>query len=304
MDKLINGIAAGGQLRVAAAITTRLVTEAHSRHKTSPTATAALGRALTGSLLLASTLKDFDRLTLRIDGDGPAGPIVAESTKDKSAAGSLFVRGYIKNPTAELPANSVGKFDVSGIVGKGTLSVIRESGFELGLRPEPYVGSVPITSGEIAEDLAYYLLNSEQIPSAVMLGVLLQNKDPWVSASGGVLIQAMPGADENMLADLESRISASPHLTSRIGSDTVPQSLLEPILEGLGLEILEEKQLFFRCSCSLEKAIALVAALGETEVSNILAEDKGASLQCGFCGENYQLTADHLISILNGNHEK
>ncbi|MBA3351306.1 MAG: Hsp33 family molecular chaperone HslO, partial [Blastocatellia bacterium] len=193
MDKLIHATAQDGTVRVLAAITTDLVAEAIRRHQTAPTASAALGRTMTGTLLMAATLKDFDRLSVKIDSRGSIGGIIAEATKEGT------VRGYVKNPDAELPPRPDGKFDVSGIVGEGTFYVIRESGFDIGLHRDPYVGSVPIVSGEIGEDFAYYLAKSEQIPSAVLLGVLLQNSDPFVRASGGVLVQMMPGANEHII---------------------------------------------------------------------------------------------------------
>ena len=179
MDRLVHGIAADGTIRLIAAITTDTVAEAIRRHETSPTASAALGRMLTGAALLGASLKEFDRLTVRIDADGPIGGIIVEANN------SGEVRGYVRNPDAEIPPKPDGKFDVSGIVGNGMFYVMRESGFELGLHHEPYVGSVPITSGEIAEDFAFYLAKSEQIPLAVMLGVLLQKSSPFVTAAGG-----------------------------------------------------------------------------------------------------------------------
>ena len=182
MDKLVNGLAADGTIRIVAAVTTDILAEAVRRHQTSPTVSAALGRVLTGTLLLGATLKDFDRLTVKIESDGPVGGIVAETT------GNGTVRGYVRNPDAEIPPREDGKFDVKGIIGSGTFYVNRESGFEIGLHREPYIGSVPIISGEVAEDFAYYLAKSEQIPSAVLLGVLRQNSEPLVAASGGVLV--------------------------------------------------------------------------------------------------------------------
>ncbi|MEO6051177.1 MAG: Hsp33 family molecular chaperone HslO, partial [Pyrinomonadaceae bacterium] len=160
MDRLVHGMAAEGTIRLIAGVTTDSVAEAVRRHKTAPTASAALGRMLTGAALLGASLKEFDRLTVRIDADGPIGGIIVEANKDGE------VRGYVRNPTAELPPKPDGKFDVSGIVGQGMFYVMRESGFALGLHREPYIGSVPITSGEIAEDFAFYLAKSEQIPSA------------------------------------------------------------------------------------------------------------------------------------------
>jgi molecular chaperone Hsp33 len=294
MDKLVQGIAAGGDIRVFGAITTDTVAEAIRRHQTSPTVSAALGRTMTGALMMASTLKELDRLTVKIEADGPVGGITAESNADGK------VRGYVKNPVAELPANGNGKFDVSGIIGQGMFYVIREAGFDIGFRPEPYVGSVPIVSGEIAEDFAYYLAKSEQIPSAVMLGVLLNNHEPYVAASGGVMIQMMPGANEHLITMIEDTIAHAPHLTTVINAETRPEQLIELALGEIAFEILGEKEVAFECTCSFDKAIAMVEALGRDEVASMLAEQGGATMNCGFCNEVYSLDAAALSGMLKG----
>lgn len=293
MDKLTHAIAADGSVRVLSAITTGITTEAVRRHQTSPTVSAALGRMLTGTLLLGSTLKEFDRLTARIDCRGPVEGIVAESTKEGT------VRGYVKNPIAELPARDDGKFNVSGIVGEGTFYVVRETGFDIGFRPDPYIGSVPIVSGEIAEDFAYYLAKSEQIPSAVLLGVLLQNAEPYVTAAGGLMVQMMPGANEHIITMIEDTIRHAPHVTSVIKEGAQPKDLIEMALGIIDYEILEEKEVSFACTCSQEKAFAMVAALGKEEVAAMLAEDKGAVMTCGFCNETYRLDEEDLRKILD-----
>jgi molecular chaperone Hsp33 len=293
MDKLIHATAADGTVRVIAAITTDIAAEAIRRHQTSPTASAALGRMLTGTLLMGATLKEFDRLTAKIDCRGPVEGIVAEATN----AGT--VRGYVKNPVAELPANENGKFDVSGIVGEGTFYVIREAGFDIGFRPDPYVGSVPIVSGEIAEDFAYYLAKSEQIPSAVLLGVLLQNEEPWVSSSGGIMVQMMPGANEHIITMIEDTIRHAPHLTSVINEGGGPEDLIKLALGEIDHETLETKEVTFACTCSFEKAIGMVGALGPDEVRSMLNEDGGAVMTCGFCNEVYRLDEADLRRILD-----
>ena len=292
MDKLIHATAAEGTVRVLAATTTTIAAEAIRRHQTSPTASAALGRMLTGALLMGSTLKDFDRLTAKIDCSGPVEGIVAEATSEGT------VRGYVKNPLAELPANSSGKFDVSGIVGDGTFYVIREAGFDIGFRPEPYVGSVPIVSGEIAEDFAYYLAKSEQIPSAVLLGVLLQNEEPWVRASGGLMIQMMPGANEHIITMIEDTITHAPHLTAVITEGGGPEDLIEMALGEIDHEILESREVSFACTCSRERAVKMVEALGQDEVRSMLNEDGEAVMTCGFCNETYRLDDADLREIL------
>jgi molecular chaperone Hsp33 len=293
MDKLIHGTAADGTIRVLSAITTDITAEAIRRHRTSPTVSAALGRLMTGALLLGATLKDFDRLTVRIESSGPIGGMMAEATRDG------HVRGYVKNPDAELPARGDGKFDVRGIIGEGTFYVVREAGFDIGLHKDPYVGSVPLVSGEIAEDFAYYLAKSEQIPSAVLLGVLLQNTEPFVTASGGVLVQMMPGANEHIITMIEDTIAHAPHLTSAIKEGATAEDLLRLALGGIDFEILEEKEVSFKCNCSMDKAFEMIASLGRTEVEAMLAEDDGAVMSCGFCSEVYQLDSSDLERILH-----
>jgi len=292
MDKLVHGTAADGTVRVMAAISTEIVKEAVRRHETSPTVSAALGRVLTGTLLLGSSLKDFDRLTVKIEADGAVKGIVAEANADGK------VRGYVRNPHAELPPNGNGKFDVKGIIGEGMFYVIRESGYEIGLHREPYVGSVPIISGEIAEDFAYYLAKSEQIPSAVLLGVLLQNQEPFVTASGGVMIQMMPGANEHIITMIEDTIRHAPHITSVINDGATPKELVKLALGEIDFEILEETEIEFACNCSFERAVSLIGSLGRQEVEAMLEEDKGAKMTCGFCNELYTLDENELRKML------
>ncbi len=293
MDKIIQGTAADGKIRVFAAVTTNVLREAVRRHNTSPTVSAALGRVLTGTLLLGGTFKDYDRLTVKIDSSGPVGGIVAETT------GSGTVRGYVKNPNAELPAASNGKFDVGGIVGEGTFYVIRESGFDIGLHKDPYIGSVPIVSGEIGEDFAYYLAKSEQIPSAVLLGVLLRSQEPFVAASGGVLVQMLPGANEHVITMIEDTIRHAPHVTTAIDAGAGPEDLLQLALGEVDFEVLDEKEASFQCNCSIEKAKALIASLGAAEVESMMKEDRGAVMTCGFCNESYRLSEADLEEMLD-----
>ena len=292
MDRLIHALIADGHARLFAAVTTGSVTEAVLRHGTSPTTSAALGRMLTGAALLGASFKDFDRLTVKIKCNGPVEGITAEATKEGTG------RGYVKNPNAEAPAKSNGKFDVRGIIGDGMFYVIRESGFEIGFRPEPYIGSVPIASGEIAEDFAYYLAKSEQIPSAVLLGVLLQNNEPYVTAAGGVMVQMLPGANEHIVTMIEDTIARAPHVTDLIKQGAMPVDLAKIALGDLPFEVLEEREVSFKCTCSPERARTMIAALGRDEVESMLADDKGAAMTCGFCNEIYQLDDYALRQIL------
>jgi len=293
MEKLISGTAAAGSVRFMAAITTEITREAVRRHQTSPTVSAALGRVLTGTLLLGASFKDFDRLTVKIECDGAVQGITAEADMHGK------VRGYVKNPHTELLAKENGKFDVSGVIGSGTFYVIRESGYEIGLHREPYVGSVPIISGEIAEDFAYYLAKSEQIPAAVMLGVLLQNQEPFVAASGGVIIEMLPGANEHIITMIEDTIKHAPHITTVIRDGANAEDLVKLALGVIDFEILEEKEIEFKCNCSFDRAVSLISSLGHAEVASMLEEDKGATMTCGFCNEVYTLDESDLQKMLD-----
>jgi molecular chaperone Hsp33 len=306
-DNLVHAIAADNQLRCMAARTTNLVAEACRRHKTFPTASVALGRTLTGGLLLGSSLKDLEKITLQVHGDGPIGNIIAQS----DAHGR--VRGYVSNPEADVTvANPHGKFDVRAVVGSGTLYVTRDAGFEIGLHKESYRGSVPIVSGEIGEDLAYYLAKSEQIPSAVSLGVLMtvepaegDRAEPQftldrlrVRAAGGFIIQMMPSASHSIIQQLERNIAIAPTTTEMIDAGLSPIEMLNTALGDMDVQILEEKEPSFHCPCSRERALQIIAALGRDEVKDMLAKDNGAELTCHFCNASYQISGDELRAIL------
>lgn len=292
-DVLIQGIAADGTVRCFAAVTTNLVREAAQRHQTSPTATAAFGRMLTGTLLLGATYKDFDRLTVQIRCSGIIEGIVAEVN---SKGG---VRGYVKNPAADADLNEIGKYNVSAIVGDGMFYVTREAGFEIGLYREPYQGSVPIVSGEIGLDFAYYLTKSEQIPSGVLLGVLVNQARNEVLASGGVLLQMMPGATEQTIAEIERAAENVPSMAKLIKEGASPRDLLKAALGSIDFEILEEKPVGFECACSYDRFVSIVSSIERGEVEAMLREDNGATLICHFCNTKYHLDAGKLEEILN-----
>jgi len=291
-DHLIQATAAGATVRAIAVVSTNLVDEACRRHGTFPTASAALGRTLTGALMLGRTLKGLERLTIQFRCDGPVGGITAEANPYG------VVRGYVSNPTADLPINGRGKLDVSGIVGGGMLYVIREAGYEIGLAKEPYYGSVPIVSGEIAEDLAYYLANSEQINSAVSLGVFVEPGQGRVTASGGFLIQIMPGADAETVAAIEESASRAPHTTEMIRGGAGADEILEMALGQTQFEVLDRQRVEFRCTCSYDRAVHIISCLDRAEVGDMLEKDKGAELTCHFCNEVYFLDEAALEKIL------
>ena len=293
-DYLIQATAADATIRLLSAVTTDLVAEGCRRHRTAPTASAALGRALTGALLLGRTYKDLEYLTLRFDCQGQLGSITAEA----SAHGT--VRGYVRNPLAHLPPNARGKLDVGGIVGGGTLYVIREAGFEIGLMKEPYYGSVPIVSGEIAEDLAHYFAKSEQIQSAIALGVFVEAEMERVTAAGGYLIQAMPDADPKLLAQIEAAVADAPQVTDMLRRGADAEMMLQTVLgDLLTFDVLASHPVEYRCKCSRERVVNIVTALGRDEVEDMLVKDKGAELTCHFCNEVYYLDEGALLEILN-----
>jgi molecular chaperone Hsp33 len=275
-----------------AAVTTKLVAEAALRHDLWPTVAAALGRTLTGTLLLGASLKELDRLTVQIVSDGPIGGI----TTEVNAHGQ--VRGYVRNPEADAPYNEQGKFDVRAVVGKGMFYVTRESGYDMGLYRDPYRGSVPLVSGEIAEDFAYYLTKSEQIPSAVILGVHLQPAAPYVAAAGGLMIQMMPGADEKIISTIEAALGRMPQATMLIREGSRPVDLLRAALGDIEYETLDQKPVSFTCSCSHERAVSMISSIGSVELESMLREDHGAVLTCHFCNETYRLDETELERIL------
>jgi molecular chaperone Hsp33 len=205
----------------------------------------------------------------------------------------------VKNPLADAPLNARGKLDVSGIVGEGMLHVIREAGFEIGLMKEPYHGSVPIVSGEIAEDLTYYLTVSEQINSAVSLGVFVLSDEERVTAAGGYLVQVMPGADEDTIKTIENSFSTAPHVTQLIRNGADAQEMLQTALGNLAIDVLERHPVEFRCKCSYGRAVNIVTALGREEVQDMLEKDNGAELTCHFCNEVYYLDDAALRGILD-----
>jgi molecular chaperone Hsp33 len=294
-DSLVRATAADGLIRCMSAVTTKTVAEAARRHGTSGTVTAALGRTLTGALLLGAGQKEFDRLTVRVECDGPVRGITAETNSHGQ------VRGYVREPLADAPLNAQGKFDVSAVVGGGMFYVTYESGFDIGLYTEPYRGSVPIVSGEIGEDFAYYLAKSEQIPSAVMLGVLVRARrsgEMFVEAAGGLIIQVMPGADSATVAAIESTVSRTPHTTALIREGARPVDLLRTALGGIPFEVLEEREVGFSCTCSYERAASLVSSIDGAELESMLREDRGASLTCHFCNETYRINEPALAEMV------
>jgi molecular chaperone Hsp33 len=274
----------------AACVTTNLVNEAHRMHGTYPTATAALGRALTGCELMAALLDPEQRVAIKFEGDGPLKKIIAE------ADGTGAVKGYVAVPEVNLPPKA-GKLDVSGALGKnGFLTVSKD----LRIR-EPYRGIVRLYSGEIASDIAYYYTESEQIPSAVGLGVFVEQEGN-VSAAGGFLIQSMPAADEKRIDTIIERIAGMESVTSQIREGRLPEDILKTIFDAVPYYAIEKRGLAFACSCSRERIEQAIITLGPEEIRNIIAGQDTVDIDCQFCGKSFVFTKRELERLLEEMH--
>lgn len=288
-DKLIRATAKDGDVRIIAAITTNLVNEGATIHNCMPTASAALGRMLTGGVLMAAMLKnDNDKMTLQIDGNGEAKGITVTAYPDGR------VKGYIGNPSVDLPLNEKGKLDVGGAIGKdGDLKIIKDMGLK-----EPYIGQVPIYTGEIGDDIAYYFTVSEQTPSAVALGVLVDT-DLSIKAAGGFIIQMMPGASD-LLADMITyRLEEVPSVTTMISKGMSIEGILEYIFEGMDLKIYESITPEYKCDCSRERVERVFMSVGEKDLKDIYNEGKTEELLCHFCNKSYKFSQDDIKNLLD-----
>ncbi|GAB6875834.1 hypothetical protein JCM13210_05600 [Thermaerobacter litoralis] len=286
-DYLVRAVAGDGLVRVLACRTTRLVEEARRRHDTWPTATAALGRVLTATALLAAQLKDDATVTVRVAGSGPLGAILATG----EAGGA--VRGYVRNPHVDLPLRPDGKLDVGGAVGlPGFLHVTRDLGLAT-----PYTGSVPLVSGEIGDDVTAFLVQSDQTPSVVGLGVLV-NPSGEVRAAGGFMLQLLPGHPEDWAQDLEANVRNLQGISRLIDAGLTPEAMVERALAGFEPRILDRQPLAFRCRCDRQRVERALISLGPEELETILREDGGAELRCHFCGETYRLSGAELEALV------
>ncbi len=287
MDYIIRATAADSQVRAFAAVTKETVETARKDHNTSPVATAALGRLLTAGAMMGVMMKgEKDILTLQVKADGPLNGITV--TADSQGR----VKGYVGNPEVLLPANDKGKLDVSGAVGNGFLNVIKDMGLK-----EPYSGQVDLQTGEIAEDLTYYFAVSEQVPSAVGLGVLM-NKDNTVKEAGGFIVQVMPFAEEKTIAKLEENIQKIQSVTTLLEQGHTPESLLEAVFEGLDLEIMDKVPTEFYCNCSKERVEKALISIGRKDLNEMIQEGKEIELNCHFCNTNYVFSVEELKEIL------
>lgn len=287
-DYIVRATALDGKIRAFGAVTTNLVNELQRRHQASPVVTAAMGRAATVGAVMGIMLKGDDRLTIQVRGGGPIGQIVV----DANAKGE--VRAYASNPQIDLPLNARGKLDVSGAVGTdGFLNVTKD----LGLK-EPYRGSVEIVSGELGEDFAYYFAQSEQTPSVVGVGVLV-DRDYSVKAAGGFILQVLPGVANEDITYIETELAKIPNVTSLLSEGTTPEDIIQQLIPG-EVRFLERTEVVFTCTCSRDRLESVLISLGEAELRSLAEENQGAELVCSFCKEKYQFSVEDLESLIDG----
>ncbi|MFC4323916.1 Hsp33 family molecular chaperone HslO [Litchfieldia salsa] len=285
-DYLIKALAFDGQVRAYALRTTETVAEAQRRHGTWPTASAALGRSMTAGVMLGATLKGEDKITIKVEGGGPIGVILVDS----NAKGE--VRGYVTNPQTNFELNEYGKLDVRRAVGtEGTLTVVKD----LGMR-EQFSGQVPIVSGELGDDFTYYLVSSEQVPSSVGVGVLV-NPDDTILAAGGFLIQLLPGTSEETIVEIEEKLKTIPAISSLIEKGLTPEEILYEILGKDNIKIIDKMDVSFNCPCSRERIENAIISLGVQEIQDMIDEDGKADAQCHFCNESYHFTKEQLVDL-------
>ena len=285
-DYIVRGMAADNQVRFFAAYSKNLVEEARQRHNTSPVVTAALGRLLTAGAMMGSMCKnDTDVLTLTIRGDGPVEGLTV--TADAKAN----VKGYAYNPVVIIPPSWAGKLDVGAAIGYGTLTVIKD----LGLK-EPYSGQVNLCTSEIAEDLTYYFASSEQIPTSVALGVLME-KTNTVKQAGGFIIQLMPYASEEVISALEQKIAAFSSITTHLGKGETPEQIIEQLLEGFDVTFTDKIPTQFKCNCSKERVSRAVVSVGKKEIQKMIDDGEEIEVNCHFCNSHYKFSVDELKAL-------
>ena len=285
-DYIVRATAADAQIRAFVCTTRGVVETARQAHNTSPVVTAALGRLLSAGAMMGSMLKgEEDLLTLQIRGDGPVqGLMVTADAKGN-------VKGYANVPDVILPANAKGKLDVAGAVGSGNLRVIRDMGLK-----EPYVGQTLLQTGEIAEDLTYYFATSEQVPSSVGLGVLME-RDNTVRQAGGFIIQLMPFAEDAVIDRLEQNLSRVTSVTAMLDAGNTPEQMLELLLEGMDCEILETRPAAFLCNCDRPRIEKVLISLGKKEIRDMIEDGQEIEVNCQFCGKHYKFSVDELKEI-------
>lgn len=288
VDYLVRALAFEGKVRAYAVRTTDTVGEAQKRHATWPTASAALGRSMTAGVMMGAMLKGEDKITVKVEGNGPLGAIIVDSNSKGE------VRGYVSKPQTHFDLNEHGKLDVSRAVGtEGMLTIVKD----LGLR-DFFTGSVPIVSGELGEDFTYYFAVSEQVPTSVGLGVLV-NPDNSILASGGFIIQLMPGIEDETISIIEEKLSSMEPVSKLMARGLTPEELLQEILGAENVKLLDEMPVSFDCNCSKERFGTAILALGESEIQEMIEDDGKAEAQCHFCMETYQYSQQELESFID-----
>lgn len=290
-DGIIRALAYDGQVRVSAVICTDAVETARQCHDAFPTAIAALGRTMASTLLLSWGLKGEGHITLRIFGDGPLGGIIVTGDAEGN------VKGYVQEPQTDLPLNSRGKLDVGGAIGIGDLYISKDIGLK-----EPYTGSVPLVTGEIGDDVASYLMTSEQTPSVVSVGVLV-NPDYTVAAAGGIILQAMPNCDEAVLDDLEARLQGARPVSTLINEGAGIADIIRNYLPGVEVQLLEENPVQWHCNCSRDRISGLLKSIGVEELEDMIENDGETEVTCHFCSTRYHFDRSELEEILAGMKE-
>ena len=286
-DYLVRATAADAQIRAFAVTSRELVEYAREAHNTSPVVTAALGRLMTGAVMMGSMLKgEQDILTLKIHGAGP----VHGLTVTADAKGN--VKGYADNPQAMMPPNHLGKLDVGGVIGNGVLTVMKDMGLK-----EPYASTIELKTGEIGDDLTYYFAASEQVPSSVALGVLM-DKNNTVRQAGGFIIQLMPFTADDVIDRLEQKLSSIQSVTAMLEAGSTPEQILEIVLGDLGLEITDTLPIQFSCNCSKERVEKVLVSLGKADLQEMIDEGREVELHCHFCNRNYTFAIEELREIM------
>ena len=286
-DYIVRATAANNQIRAFAATTKETVEAARQAHNTSPVATAALGRLLTGGAMMGSMMKnDSDMLTIQIKGDGPIGGLTV--TADSKGN----VKGYVEHPEVMLPPNAQGKLDVAGALGIGLISVIKDMGLK-----EPYVGQTILQTSEIAEDLTYYFATSEQVPSSVGLGVLMEH-DNTVKQAGGFIVQLMPFIDDDVVDRLEANINKISSVTSMLDRGMTPEEILEEVLDGFEVEVKDTMPAQFYCNCTKERVEKAIISIGKKDIQEMIEDGKPIEVNCHFCGKSYEFSVEELKTLI------
>lgn len=286
-DYIVRATAANNQIRAFAATTKETVEAARQAHNTSPVATAALGRLLTGGAMMGSMMKnDSDMLTIQIKGDGPIGGLTV--TADSKGN----VKGYVEHTEVMLPPNAQGKLDVAGALGIGLISVIKDMGLK-----EPYVGQTILQTSEIAEDLTYYFATSEQVPSSVGLGVLMEH-DNTVKQAGGFIVQLMPFVDDDVVDRLEANIKKISSVTSMLDKGMTPEEILEEVLDGFEVEVKDTMPAQFYCNCTKERVEKAIISIGKKDIQEMIEDGKPIEVNCHFCGKSYEFSVEELKTLI------